>query len=58
MTTGTDAGVTPDSHAGPVLSVDRRDALGVEDRRVALVGSAGHILGRVTGHHASPAIAW
>jgi len=45
MAAGTDAGVTPNSHAGPVLSVDRRDALGVEDRRVALVGSAGHMVG-------------
>jgi hypothetical protein len=45
MTAGTDAGVTPDSHARPVLSVDRCDALGVEDRRVALVGSAGHMVG-------------
>jgi len=45
MTVKTDAGVTSDSHAGPVLSVDRRNALGVEDRRVALVGSAGHMVG-------------
>lgn len=58
MTAGTDAGVTPDSHARPVLSVDTRDALGVEYRRVALVGSAGHVPpGRVTADHVSPAIA-
>ncbi len=55
MTTGTDAGVTPDSHAGPVLSVDRRDALGVEDRRVAPsvlqgIGWMSHCTSRLARH--------
>ncbi|WP_268237891.1 hypothetical protein [Haloarcula argentinensis] len=35
MPAGTDAGVTPDSHAWPVFSVDTCDALGAEDRGVA-----------------------
>ncbi|WP_058992396.1 hypothetical protein [Haloarcula sp. CBA1127] len=35
MAVRTDAGVTADSHAWPVFSVDTCDALGIEDRRVA-----------------------
>ncbi|EMA25176.1 hypothetical protein C443_03234 [Haloarcula argentinensis DSM 12282] len=55
MPAGTDAGVTPDSHAWPVFSVDTCDALGAEDQGVAPTGSAGHAsLRRVTDGHASP----
>jgi hypothetical protein len=31
MTTGTDASVTPDSHAGPVLSVDTHHLIEIKE---------------------------